>query len=41
MAGKGYVGGYGFNEGGLASKPKAKPKTKRNRKKGLGGNSQT
>ena len=29
----------GFNKGGLAAKPKTKPKTKRNRKKGLGGNS--
>jgi hypothetical protein len=28
-----------FEKGGLASKPKTKPKTKRNRKKGLGGNS--
>ena len=28
-----------FEKGGLAAKPKTKPKTKRNRKKGLGGNS--
>ena len=35
MAGKGYVGGYGFEKGGLASKSKPKKKQRKN-KKGLG-----
>ena len=31
MAGKGYVGGYGFNEGGLVGKPKKKKATPKKR----------
>jgi hypothetical protein len=31
MAGKGYVGGYGFKEGGLASRSKKKKVTPKNR----------